>query len=57
MTRFEDCFPPDIVRAVYARRKREADAHQQTAESQPQPNVISLAAYRLMRERKQIVVS
>ncbi|WP_412063754.1 hypothetical protein [Rhizobium sp. SYY.PMSO] len=56
MTRFEECFPPDIVRAVYARLKREEDAHQQTPESQSQPNVISLAAYRLMREREQKVM-
>ncbi|NTF62086.1 hypothetical protein G6L91_11470 [Agrobacterium rhizogenes] len=57
MTRFEECFPPDIVRAVYARLKREEDAHQQIEESQSQPNVVSLAAYRLMREREQKVVS
>ncbi len=56
MTRIEHLFEPDIVKAVYARLKREADAHQQTADNQSQSNIISLAAYRLMREREQKVM-
>lgn len=45
MTRIEECFPPDIVRAVYQRlnndESRSARAEQPTA-----GNVINLSAYR-----------
>jgi hypothetical protein len=49
MTRFEDCFPPDIVRAVYARLERE-ETEKPKREPTPTNNVVSLSAYRLMRE-------
>lgn len=45
MTRFEDCFPPDIVRAVYARLERE----EMLRREDPRPlgsNVISFSDYR-----------
>ncbi|MGR9136890.1 hypothetical protein [Rhizobium leguminosarum] len=50
MTRFEDCFPPDIVRAVYARLERE----EMLRNEDPRPvgsNVISFKEYR----RKSII--
>lgn len=56
MTRFEDCFPPDIVRAVHQRLKndgKQTDRADETSVS----NVISLAAYRqkMMREGTNVV--
>ncbi|MBY5838076.1 hypothetical protein J3P71_17750 [Rhizobium leguminosarum] len=56
MTRFEDCFPPDIVRAVYARLERE----EMLRREDPRPvdsNVISFSEYRrkAMVEEQQVV--
>ncbi|KRB61374.1 hypothetical protein ASE04_21120 [Rhizobium sp. Root708] len=58
MTRFEDCFPPDIVRAVYARLGREdVDSHLSRHHQQQESNVVSLMAYRQkMRIEEQKVV-
>ncbi len=55
MTRIEHIFPPDIVRAVYARLERE-ETEKLKREPTPATNVISLVAYRLMRERERNVM-
>jgi hypothetical protein len=58
MTRFEDCFPPDIVRAVYARLEREDVDNHLSRHQQQESNVVSLMAYRQkMRFEEQKVVS
>ena len=47
MTRFEDCFPPDIVRAVYERIEREdADRRMTGADLPRHDNVLYFSAYR-----------
>ena len=46
MTRFEECFPPDIVQAVYRRLKIDVAEKVSCSMDRPLNNVISLAAYR-----------
>ncbi|WP_156339780.1 hypothetical protein [Rhizobium acidisoli] len=56
MTRFEDCFPPDIVRAVYSRLERKETSRDD--EQRPvSSNVISFHEYRrkAMVEEHQVV--
>lgn len=58
MTRFEECFPPDIVRAVYARLEREDSNRRLSDHLEPADNnVISLNAYRKVRieERNELL--
>lgn len=46
MTRFEEYFPPDIVRAVYDRIEREEQHAAERRSDGGENNVISLLAYR-----------
>ncbi|OBZ96738.1 hypothetical protein ADU59_03080 [Pararhizobium polonicum] len=50
MTRIEECFPPDIVRAVYARLTSDTEPAvglRSDGQGITISNVVSLAAYRL----------
>ncbi|WP_164833189.1 hypothetical protein [Sinorhizobium meliloti] len=57
MTRIEECFPPDIVRAVYDRLKNEAKQTQEPI-IRAVSNVVSLTAYRqrVMNEGRKVVL-
>ncbi len=46
MTRFEECFPPNIVQAVYRRLKLDVAENVPGGTDRPLNNVISLAAYK-----------
>lgn len=57
MTRIEECFPPNIVQAVYDRLKREAAQSVAIRRDSCDSNVVSLAAYRqkMMQEGTTVV--
>lgn len=57
MTRIEECFPPDIVQAVYDRLKRDAAGSVELRTNYNTNNVVSFAAYRqkMMQEGAEVV--